>query len=206
MEILFTAFLFGVLAGFIPGPILTSGFMTIIKNPKGLRYALFFPVIAGAIEIMIGVFLVHFGVLFLTNTVLIILTVLGVVNILYIAYEIFKTRKTFSLFSDSANYSSISYKQAATMTFLNGPLYMFWIMVCIPLAIEAKSKIVNGDILFVFIMVIGVGIATALLFLAMHKYRYFFQNEKIMKFIPYFISLFFVFIGLKMMATLPALI
>ncbi len=206
MEILFTAFLFGIFAGFMPGPILTSGFMTIIKNPNGLRYVLLFPIILGAIEIIIGLTITQLGSLFFTNTILIIITILGIINILNIAYDIFKTRKTFSLFSNNENYSSISYKQVSIMTLFNGPLYIFWITVGMPLVLNAKNEIGNGDIFFVFSMVLGVSISTVLLFLVMHKYRYFFHNEKVMRNIPFVISAFFIFMGLQMMSTLFSLL
>ena len=59
--ILLTAFLFGLVAGVLPGPILTAGFMTIIKNPKGFYKLIPHPIIAGSIEISIGLIMIHFG-------------------------------------------------------------------------------------------------------------------------------------------------
>lgn len=208
MEILFTAFLFGLLAGLLPGPILTAGFMTIIKNPNGFQKVLPFPVIAGVVEIGIGIVMVRFGASFFTDAILLSVTILGIINIYFITYKILKNRKNFTLFSENSknSYSAISYKEVFLLTALNGPLYLFWITVCIPMAITAEKTIENGGVLFVLTMVLGVALMTLLLFYFMHISRKSFQNETIMKIIPFVISLFFIFIGFKMMHTASTLI
>ena len=215
MHTLFTAFLFGLIAGILPGPMITAGFMTIIKNPRGAYKIIPFPLIAGSIEIIIGISMVKLGAEFFTREILLILTFLGIINILWIAFSIFNDRKNFSLAPknfpenslqetnnpENSEYMSISYLEIGLLTLLNGPLYFFWISICIPLALESEKNIPNGAILFVFSMVLGVAIMTWFLYFIMHISRKSFQNEKVMKSIPIVITLFFVFIGAKMIGT-----
>lgn len=207
MEILFTAFLFGLIAGILPGPMLTSGFMTIIKNPKGIFKVLYFPLVAGGVEISIGLIMLTVGIQFFTDQIIFVLTIFGIINILYIAYSIFKNKESFMLAPSKntsaqlENYMAISYKDSFLLTLFNGPLYMFWLSVCLPLAIEADKSIFHGGIFFILLMVFGVAIMTLFLFFLMHISRKSFQNAKVMKVIPYIITMFFVFIAIKMCNT-----
>jgi threonine/homoserine/homoserine lactone efflux protein len=208
MENIITAFLFGLFAGILPGPMLTSGFMTIIKNPKGLYKVFPFPIIAGLTEIAIAITMVHLGTLFFTNTTLFFITLLGIINIFWITFKIIKNRKNFSLVKKELspkktdlNYMAISYLEAFFLTLFNGPLYLFWITVCIPLAINTNESITNGANIFVIAMVLGVAIMTYFLFFLMHIARESFQNKRVIQKIPYIISGFFIFVGIKMILT-----
>ena len=207
MEILFTAFILGLFAGFLPGPILTSGFMTILGNPNGFKKVIPFAFIASPIEAVIALFMLFIGTQFFTEKILIILSLVGAINLIYLAYKIYSTRENFTLFSSNkkipekidADYMAISYKDAAIMTVFNGPLYMFWITTCLPLMLQADRNIEYGGIYFAFIMPLGLAISTLFLFFIMHKGRKYLQTPQLMKIIPLVISSFFVLLAGKML-------
>ena len=198
MDIFITAFLLGIIGGIAPGPILSGGFLTIITDTNGFKKVIPYPFIAGSIEIIIGIVILKTGQLLFTDTILKIFSIIGSLFMFYLAYKLFSMRGDFSFLEDKDDsYIFISYPKVALLTLLNVPLYMFWIIICIPLAFNANIVIPFGDIIFTLIMVGGVAITTIILFYLMSISRRFFQNKMLLKILPIGISIFFIGIGVK---------
>lgn len=199
METLLTALSLGIIAGITPGPLLSAGLLTIMKNPHGLKKVLPYPFIAGITEIGIAYTLLFTGQKFLNEQTLSILGVLGALLIFSLAYKVFSERNQFA-FVDKSNkeYQFLSYSQCVFMTLFNMPLYIFWITVCLPLAQDAHKVLPFGNLLFVISMVAGVTFATLFLFFLMAYSRKILQKPIIQKTLPIFISIFFTFIGITL--------
>lgn len=129
-----TAVILGFTCGLSPGPIVLLAFSEILHSHKeGLKSGGMYLAVAGLTEFCIGLFLIVTASYFQIPTILLhILSLFGAGLLLFIAYQIFRIRTI--QHDPNMPKKTIGMWKIALFMLLNGPLWLFWISVCLPVA------------------------------------------------------------------------
>lgn len=172
-----TPVLLGLTGGLTPGPIILLAFSEMLRSPKsGMAHGGMYLLIAALTEFCIGLFLVVSATwLAIPPIVFHVVGVVGGLILLYIAFQVYQIR-------------SIRYQQEqkkinpfyiVLLMLLNGPLWLFWLSVCLPAAFQFGSVLPYGQYLFVLIFELSMAAGLAAMLLAFHFSRHIFSNPKI---------------------------
>jgi len=195
IEILFQALFLGLIAGFIPGPILTliindtlhNGFKGGVKTSTGAIIA----------ECVLVIFIITiFSFLETFPFILTIVHTLGAFLLFWIAYKIYKNAK-----NPETNHQITSYKLIFLLTFLNGIAYLFWITVCLPLALELNQIIEFGKFIYILFFEIGWTSAVLLLVLITNFLRKKITEKDYLIYVFKGISILLFLFGIKLLYT-----
>ncbi|MFC2151198.1 hypothetical protein ACFLSE_01610 [Bacteroidota bacterium] len=167
----------GFIGGITPGPIILLAFSEILKDSKkGLKNGGIYLIYAGLTEFFIGLFLIITSTIFQFPPIIFhTLSIIGIIVLIYIAFKIFGIK--------SIEYETQSKKikrgHIIALMLLNGPLWIFWISVCLPAAFNLGQIFDYGEYLFLVLfelsMMTGLGIAL----FGFNSFRKYFSNEKI---------------------------
>lgn len=196
-EQIFTAIILGFVGGITPGPIILLAFSEILRSQKkGLVNGAMYLIFAGLTEFFIGLFLIlTTSFLEIPQVVIHGISIIGVIILLMLAYQIFQIHK-------------IEYKETTkkvkiwhiiSLMLLNGPLWIFWISVCIPTAFKLREMISYGEFLFLFIFEISMMTGLAIMLFGFNSFRSIFKNEKIISKVFLVLSFLLFFIAVKIL-------
>jgi threonine/homoserine/homoserine lactone efflux protein len=190
------AFLLGMVGGFIPGPILTMTFSETVRAGwrAGVKIILYALIVESLVA---GFILLVFSFFNFNQEIFRYLSLAGGLLLFYFSYSLFLL-KNISL---EARVLLFSFKKIFFLTILNGGLFVFWITVCIPLAI-ALNKIVSGGLWFYLAnfelgWLVAMFIVLALAIFA----RQWINNEKRLKIFFKLIAVCLALFGLKMVTS-----
>jgi len=192
---LFSIFIFGLIGGANPGPLLFSccseslrvGY---IKSYKTILWGLIAESIV-ALAVLIAIFsfeipqwLFHFIALF------------GGAFLIYIAWQISQIK---SITDDNAKV--FTFKKILILTLLNGPFWIFWITICVPMAFEINKLMPGGQWIFLLLFEVGWLVATSLIVFIFSRFRQALTNQKIVGLVYKIMALILLYFALKMIIT-----
>lgn len=194
-----TAIILGFTAGLSPGPIILLAFSEILRSPKeGLKNWGKYLMIAGVTEFFIGLFLIVSASYFqIPQIILHILSLFWGGLLLFIAYQVFQIRTI--KYEDGTKGKSVESWKVALFVILNGPLWLFWISVCVPVAFRLESQIYGGALLFIFIFEISMVVGLACILFGFHSFRSFFSKESVVHTIFTILSGILVLLAIKIL-------
>ena len=186
----------GFIGGITPGPIILLAFSEVLKDSKkGLINGGMYLVFAGITEFFIGLFLITASRSFnLPPIVFHILSIIGIILLSYIAIRIFGIQ---SINTEKQTKHVTKYHIIGLML-VNGPLWMFWLSVCIPAAFRLGQQINFGEYLFLFIFELSMMTGLAIMLFGFNSFKKYLTNEKIVKSIFRVITVLLVLLILKM--------
>ena len=115
--------------------------------------------------------------------------------LVYIAIQLYKIKKV----DYEKEQKKISAKHIVALMVFNGPMWLFWVSVCLPIAFSLGDKVNHGEYLFVLIFEISMIVAMAVIFFGFNYFRKFLSNEKIIRKVFIVLSLFIFLIALKIL-------
>ncbi len=196
-EQIFTAIILGFVGGITPGPIILLAFSEILRSQKkGLVNGAMYLIFAGLTEFFIGLFLIlTTSFLEIPQIILHTISLIGVIILLMLAYQIFQIHKI----EYKKTTKKVKVWHIISLMLLNGPLWMFWISVCIPTAFKLGEMISYGEFLFLFIFEISMMIGLAIMLFGFNSFRSVFKNEKIISRVFLILSFLLFFIAVKVL-------
>lgn len=147
-DALIGAFLFGLVGGSVPGPFLTCVFTEILHVgfAKTLRVILW-GLIAETSVIVLLLLIAY--LIDPPRSVFYAISFAGACFLFYLAWTVSRVKKM-----DGERRTFFTLKKIFAVSFLNGPLYLFWATVGIPLAFELKD-VPYGIVWFLLVFELG---------------------------------------------------
>jgi threonine/homoserine/homoserine lactone efflux protein len=139
----------GLIAGAIPGPILTATFTQVLN--QGLNKAMklvwwsLMAEVAAACSIMILLSFVKLEPAYFQ-----LISFVGSVIIFKMALDVWKIKSV-----ATSGGLTLTLKDIFSITFANGLLWTFWITVCVPFALSLEPQIPYGRFIFIILFEIG---------------------------------------------------
>jgi threonine/homoserine/homoserine lactone efflux protein len=162
---LINIFILGLIGGANPGPILISSCTESLKSgfAKSLKviwWALIAESVVAAV-ILLAIFSLN-----PPKQIFYFIALIGGAYLSYIAWQVSKI--------DTINEDQkeiFAFKKIFALTLLNGPFWLFWITICVPLAFEVNNFLPGGQWLFLFIFELGWLISTVILVFIFSRFR-----------------------------------
>lgn len=189
------AFLFGLIGGAIPGPVLTAIFTEILQSSfvKSLRVIFQAMFTETLIALLSLVLLSSLG---LSESFFKGLSLVGAGILLWIASSIWKVKTI-----DTKEQVHFGFWKISSMILANGVLWTFWVTVAVPRAIEINSLIPFGSFLFLVFVEIGWLCSTVFIAFIFSRFRALLSKPKV---IPIIFKVFagtFVYFALNLIYT-----
>ena len=182
-----TAFLLGLVAGIVPGPILTATFTEILQS--GLWKSIRIIILAMLAETAVALLtLLALSSMNLPEGIFRGLSLIGAVILVWISGSLWKVRKI-----DIDEKINFSLGKIIALTIANGLLWTFWITVCVPKALSLNEKIAFGSYLFLFLVEIGWLISTFLAAFVFSRFRDVLSNPKVVPVVFKILALMFIY-------------
>jgi threonine/homoserine/homoserine lactone efflux protein len=143
------AVILGIICGAMPGPVLSTTFTEILQNGylKCLRIILLAMVVETAVALAS---LIAFSTLHLTEALFQGLSLFGAGILFWLAASIWKINRITG--DDKLHFS---FGKIAAMILSNGVLWTYWIVVCVPRAIQLGNRMFFGQYAFVALVEMG---------------------------------------------------
>lgn len=188
---LIEAFLLGLVAGAVPGPILTGMFTEILNlgflnGIKVIIYALIAETI-GALLLFYVFYLVG-----ISHVIVQIISLCGAVVLFWLSSKIWKI--------DEINIGStqvLSFPKIVLLTALNSGYWVFWVTIGVPKALILDANIHGGKILFLSTFEVAWFITTFLLAFIFYKFRPILQRKNLIGITFKVLAAVLVLLGVK---------
>lgn len=196
-EQILTAIILGFIGGVTPGPIILLAFSEILRSQKkGLINGTMYLIFAGLTEFFIGLFLIlTTSFLEIPQIILHSISIIWVIILLMLTYQTFQIHKIKYIKTKKG----VRIWHIVSLMLFNGPLWMFWISVCIPTAFKLGKIISYGEFLFLFIFEISMMTGLAIMLFGFNSFRFVFKNEKIISKVFLVLSFLLFFIAVKIL-------
>jgi threonine/homoserine/homoserine lactone efflux protein len=182
----------GLIAGVIPGPVLTATFTEILQSgiSKSMRiilWAMFVETVAALISLLV-LSSMNFSESFFQG-----LSLIGAIILIWISTSIWKVHKI-----DTEEKVHFSLGKISMMIIANGVLWTFWITVCVPKAILLSEEVAFGSYYFLILVEIGWLLSTVLVAVVFSRFRKILSNQKVVPIIFKIFALTFVYFAVDM--------
>lgn len=191
MQLLFEAFLLGLIGGAVPGPILTGTFAEILNTGfmRGLRI-IFYALVAETFGAVLVVYVFYkFG---LSNTVIQIISFLGSIVLLWLAMKVWNINKI-----NSEGKNILSFKQIIILTALNSGYWIFWITIGVPRALLLDQYLAGGKLIFLFVLEFGWLAMTVFLAFVFFKFRPLLERKNLISVTFKMLAVVIALLGIK---------
>jgi len=148
-------FLLGLVAGAIPGPVLTAVFTEVLRSGYVKSLRVVFKALGAEISTASLVLIVVFN-LNIPPFYFYILSIAGAVYLIWLGYKIWKITEV-----GSGQGEVFSFTKMLLLTVLNGGFWIFWLTICVPRAFLLQESISGGKYLFLLFFELGWIISTA---------------------------------------------
>ena len=190
-EKILSGFVLGLLAGAIPGPILTAAFTEALRNgfPKSLRVVFKALIADWIITIFI---LVIFSSINVDVRFFSALSFIGAGILIWLALQVWKIKEA-GFEGEIFSFRKIFFLMAG-----NGALWIFSITVCVPQAFLLREMIFGGQFIFFLIFEAGWFLATVAMVFIFSRFRNFLVRKKLVSPIFKFFSLALFLFAIKL--------
>jgi threonine/homoserine/homoserine lactone efflux protein len=185
------ALLLGLVAGAVPGPILTGTFTEILNTNfvRSLR-VIFYAVLAETIgAILILYVLVGLG---LSTLVIQIISVVGAIVLFWLASKVWTISQI-----NTEGKKVLSFYQIVILTVLNSGYWVFWITVGVPKAIILDITLIYGKLIYLITFEIGWLLATLALAFIFSRFRPLLQRHNLVSLTFKILASVLVILGIK---------
>ncbi len=199
MQILIEAFGLGLIAGVIPGSILTILLISVIRGgfPAGLRAFLW----SLAAELtVVGILLTVLFTLPIPKELFTYIGLIGSFVLFYFAWKIFHLQKMDQPEIVNAVFSG---KEIYTLAITNAPLYIFWVTVCTPLIWQLSKTWPLSLSVFSFMITFEIAwsLSTFIVMLLFVKGKQYITDPKSMRRVYLILAVIMFLLGVKMLHT-----
>lgn len=191
MDLLFEAFLLGLVGGIIPGPILTGTFAEILNTnfTKGMRIV-FWALVTETVGALSTIYIFYkFG---FSKTVIQIISICGALVLFWLASKIWNISKI-----NSESKKVLSFSQIIILTALNSGYWIFWITIGVSKALLLDNILVGGRFIFLLIFEFGWLVATISLAFIFFKFRPLLERKNLISATFKILALVLVVLGVK---------
>jgi threonine/homoserine/homoserine lactone efflux protein len=191
MELLFEAFLLGLVGGAIPGPILTGTFAEILNTnfTKGMRI-IFLALVTETIGALLIIYVFYrFG---FSKTVIQIISICGALVLFWLASKVWNINKI-----NSESKKVLSLPHIIILTALNSGYWVFWITIGVPKALLLDGVLMGGRFIFLIIFEFAWLIATISLAFIFFKFRLLLEKKNLVGTTFKILALILVVLGIK---------
>jgi len=174
-----------------PGPILTSVFTEVLR--KGFLNSL--EVIFQALiseTIVAAIILILFFSLKIPSIVFNLISFVGAGILIWLATKVWKIKKI------DGEGKIFSFKKIFLLTIFNGPLWIFWVTICVPQAYLLSQKIAGGQIFFLLAFELGWLISTVFLAYIFSHFRPLLSKGEFTHILFKIFSIILVFFSIKL--------
>lgn len=191
MNSLLEALVLGLIAGAVPGPILTGTFAEILSHGllKGIRV-----VIWALIAETLGAFVIifFFYKLGLSDLFIQIISVCGAVVLFWIATKVWKITQV-----TSESKALLTPSKIFLLTALNSGYWIFWITIGVPKALLLDQTVIGGRFIYLSLFEIAWLIMTLLLAFIFFKFRPLLQKQNLVGITFKILASILVLLGIK---------
>jgi threonine/homoserine/homoserine lactone efflux protein len=197
LDIICTAIVLWLIWGFTPGPVILLSFSEILKSPsQGFSKGLIYVTFAGLTEFLIWLFLISTSSRFQIPYIFFHrMAILGSLMLWYLAFQTYKIHKI----EYKRQEHNIKATHIIILMLLNGPLWLFWLSVCLPVAFRLGKMLNYWEYLFVMIFEIAMMIWLTIILLWFRSFRNVFSDEKIVSRASLIISFILWCIAIKIL-------
>ena len=192
MELLIQAFLLGLVAGAVPGPILTGTFAEILNSnfARGLR-VIFWALIAETVGALLAIYIFYkFG---LSDFIIQMISVGGGFVLFWLAYQVWNIKKI----NTDVSKNVLTPWRIVVLTAFNSGYWIFWVTVGIPKALLLNNTLVGGKFVFLIIFEIAWLIMTTLLAFVFFKFRPLLERKNLVTVTFKILSLVLIIMGIR---------
>lgn len=197
IELFFEAFILGLVAGAIPGPILTGVFTEILgfNLVKGLR-VVFYAFIAETIGALLALLIVYS--LGLPVLVFRIISIGGAVVLFWLAFNIWKVKEY-----NIGIKTIFSFRKILVLTALNSGYWIFWLTVGISKAFILDGIIIGGKFIFLGIFELAWLVSTVMLAVIFSQFRPILEKKKLIGTTFKILAAVLIILGIKTFFSTP---
>ena len=196
MEILaqvLNSFIFGIVAGAIPGPILTAALTEALRGGFAKSLRVVFKAVAG--DTLVAIFiLTAFFSLRIPQAFFYEISLAGAAVLAWLAFQVWKIKEV----ADKGEI--FPFWKIFVLTVTNGPLWIFWITVCVPQAFLLSKLINGGQVLFLAVFEIALLLTTAAIVFVFSRFRDILIKKRLTPIIFKILSLVILFFAVKLLA------
>jgi len=187
-----SAFTVGLIAGAIPGPVLTMVFTEILQSNfvKSFR-VIFWAMFMEAVVALMSLFIL--SSLNLPEAVFRILTFVGAGVLVWIAFSIWKVQSL-----DTEEKIDFSIGKIAAMILANGLVWTFWLTIVIPKAIVMSNQIMFGNYIYLALVETGLIVSTTIIAYIFSHFRKILSKPNVVPITFKVFALTFIYFALKM--------
>ena len=192
MELLIQAFLLGLVAGAVPGPILTGTFAEILNSnfARGLR-VIFWALIAETVGALLAIYIFYkFG---LSDFIIQMISVGGGFVLFWLAYQVWNIKKI----NTDVSKNVLTPWRIVVLTAFSSGYWIFWVTVGIPKALLLNNTLVGGKFVFLIIFEIAWLIMTTLLAFVFFKFRPLLERKNLVTVTFKILSLVLIIMGIR---------
>lgn len=190
-----TAFVLGLVGGSVPGPFLTAVFTEILRMG-----------FARSLKVILWGFIAETGVIALILLVAYIIdppqavfygvSFAGAAFLLYLAWRISRIKKIVD-----GEGQLFTFAKICAISILNGPLYIFWITVCTPLAFDLGRTVAWGPVIFLAVFQFGWLVSTAVWAYLFSRFRNVLTRPHFAPYVFTAMALILAFFGVRMIVS-----
>lgn len=182
----------GIVGGSVPGPILAAVFTEVLR--MGFFRSMLI-ILRGLIaESIVAAFILT--IISLINPpqyVFYTISFAGAAFLIYLAWKISRIKRI-----TSEEKIFFTFSKIFTLTLLNGPFWVFWITICVPMAFELKRFIFWGPLLFLLCFEIGWLASTAVWAFLFSRFRQILIKPKFVPAVFTIMALILLYFGIRM--------
>lgn len=187
----FEALILGIIAGAVPGPILTGTFTEILSAGfyRGMRVILY-ALVAETVGALISIYILYS--LGLSHLLIQIVSVGGAIVLFWLATKVWRISDI-----NTEAKQVLSFPKIVLLTALNSGYWIFWITVGIPKALILDQSVFGGKIIFLSLFELAWLIATVLLAFVFFKFRPLLQRKNLVGGTFKVLAIVLVLLGIK---------
>lgn len=196
-DILFTTITLWLIWGLTPWPVIFIWFSEILEFPKKwlIRWWIFV-LVAGVTEFFIGLFLIATSAwLKIAPLFIHFVGLWGVIMLCFLAWKISKINSI----KHQQSKKDIKILHIIVLMASYWPLWLFWISVCLPIALKFWNIFPHGGYVFLAIFEISMMVWLWVLLFLFYSFRHIFSNKKVIGKVFMVLSILLLYIAMKML-------
>jgi threonine/homoserine/homoserine lactone efflux protein len=197
LKLYFPIILLGFIGGITPGPILIMAFSEIlIKSRQNIKRAVEIIIVTVFTETIIALFLITFSKVFKIPPILFhLVSIIGISILFMLSINMFKVKEM----NTAVEKKDTNLLKVFLIMIFNGPLWMFWISVCLPLVYQMADKMVFGEYIFLIIFEISMIAGISLMFFLFSLITKNVKNQKKIQILYIILGVILGLLALKML-------
>lgn len=190
-DFLIEALLLGLIAGAVPGPILTGTFAEILSFgfPRGMRVILY-ALVAETLGALITIYILYS--IGLSYLVIKIISIIGSIVLFWLATKVWRIAEI-----NTGSQKLLTFPKIMLLTVLNSGYWIFWITIGIPKALLLDQSLMGGKFIFLTLFELTWLISTVFLAFVFFRFRPLLQRKNWVARTFKILAIILVLLGIK---------